>query len=110
MRDGVESLGDPGNCSRAWQYLRDVAFTADEIGMVVSYLRFKDGTLRQILFLKLLSQEPEKLGGSIRRLIGDKDAMRRTAGEELLSIMARKKDDPQYREIYAALSTAAAPA
>ena len=106
----VASLGDRsrGNVLQAWAHMMHTPFTDDEIRTIEGFLRLKDGVIRQHILLKLLRQEPEKLGESIARLLSDKDKLRLSAGEELVRILATKKDDPRYAGIYAACTPLAA--
>jgi hypothetical protein len=69
----VRAMGDrSGWCaSLAWQNLKDVPLTDEEVKIIEGFLRFKDGTIRQHITLKLLGQSPEKLGQSIQRLRAD---------------------------------------
>ncbi|MDR2528260.1 MAG: DUF4132 domain-containing protein, partial [Synergistaceae bacterium] len=100
----VRSLADRSgwSSSQAWQHLKKLPLTDDEVKTLEGFLRFKDGAMRQHVYLKLLDQNPKKLGESIQRLRSDKDKMRAAAGEELLSILGRRKTEAKYQDVWLA--------
>ncbi|MDR2522697.1 MAG: DUF4132 domain-containing protein, partial [Synergistaceae bacterium] len=106
----VRSLADRSgwNSGQAWRRLKKLPLTDDEVKTLEGFLRFKDGAMRQHVYLKLLDQNPKKLGESIQRLRSDKDKMRAAAGEELLSILGRRKAEPKYQDVWLACAGPAA--
>jgi hypothetical protein len=97
------------NVKAAWKHVENLPLTDEEILQLEGFLRFKNGKMRQYIFLKLLAQEPEKLGASISRLLADRDKMRVAAGEELLTLLAKKKGEAKYEGIYANLISSPIP-
>lgn len=83
-----------------WRYVAKMPFSDDECQVLEDALTTGDGQTRRLLEVRLLLREPEGLGRSVKRLLVDADAQKRAAGQELLGVVARKKDSPEYKKIY----------
>ncbi len=96
-----DAVADRRGTVGAGQYLFGAALSDAEYEDLESRLDSKNTGVRQQIYLKILMREPAGLGASVKRLLASRKAARRQAGSELLDILARKKDDPKYRDVYA---------
>lgn len=86
---------------QTWNLARGVVFTDEEYRRIEDALGTADSNSRKSIFLTLLTREPAGLGQSVKRLLAAADGKLREAGNELVAIMAHRKDDPDYQAVYA---------
>lgn len=79
------------------RYAEKVELTDDEYAQVEEKLAGSTPARRVALFPLFLRRDPAGLEKSLQRLLTDPNP---TAGRELLAIVAKRKDDPVYHDLY----------
>lgn len=108
----VKALGDRAEMPRkeAYKILSQSSLSDEQYIQIEELLKYKAGNLRQQAIRLLLQQEPEKLPGTIERLLTASVTEKRLAGLDLLLTLRKKKDqEAVYQQSVSLVSRIARP-